>query len=301
MTTQRRSFNLDNPRWLGLVLMAPTLLAIFWFLGIPLVYSLGLSFMRYSRRNPALNGFVGLGNYVKLFGDKYVTGALWHTFVFSFISVFFEIILGVAIALVLDQKFKGRGVMRAIIIIPWALPSIVNGVMWRWIYNADYGALNALLNQLGFLSKYQPWLALPRWAMAGVILANVWKETPFTIIMVLAALQGIPAELYEAARVDGATAWQRLRRITLPLLTPVIMICALLQVIWSFQTFDLVYVVTGGGPFASTEVIAYRIYLQLFKFLKFGYGSAVAYMASILLLIPSFFYIRAAYRNIVEY
>lgn len=296
-----RSFNINNPRILGLIFMAPTMLAVFWFLAVPLIVSMGLSFMRHSPRNPHLNGFIGLRNYIQLLGDEYVMNAIWRTALFSFVSVFFEIILGLGVALILDQKFKGRGLMRAIIILPWALPSIVNGVMWRWIYNADYGALNALLTQLGLMGGYKAWLADSFWAMAGVILANVWKETPFTVIMVLASLQGIPTELYEAARVDGATAWQSLRRITLPLLTPVLMICALLQVIWSFQTFDLIYVVTAGGPYGSTEIISYRIYLQVFKFLKFGYGSAMAYLASIILLIPSIFYIRAAYRNIVEY
>ncbi|MFB0546638.1 MAG: carbohydrate ABC transporter permease, partial [Anaerolineae bacterium] len=280
-------FNIDDPRRLGLLLIIPTMLGVLTFLAFPVLYSLYLSFMNYDLKDPTGIGFTGLGNYVEFLTDIVVIKALWRTIVFSFVSVTFEIILGVGMALVLNQKFKGRGLMRGMIILPWALPTVVNAVMWRWIYNPRFGALNALLTQLGIISKYQAWLADPFFAMAGVILANVWKETPFTIMMVLAALQGIPVELYEAAKVDGATAWQTLTRITLRLLMPVIMICALLQVIWSFQAFDLIYVITSGGPYGATEIIPYRIYLNVFKHLDFGYGAAIAYLAMFLLLIPS--------------
>ena len=296
-----KRLNTDDPKWLGLLLITPTMLIVLGFLFFPFFYSLVLSFMNYDLARPATMGFIGLRNYLKLFQDKYFLNSFKVTTIFSLVSVVFELILGVGIALVLDQKFKGQGLMRGLIILPWALPSIVNAAMWMWIYNADFGALNALLHQLGIIDEYQIWLADPFKAMALVILANVWKETPFTVVMVLATLQGIPLELYEAAKVDGATAWRSLTHITLPLLKPMIMICGLLQIIWSFQTFELIYIVTRGGPYRTTDIMPMRIYWQTFKSLRFGYGAAMAYLTALILLIPSFFYIRSAYRSVVEY
>lgn len=295
-------FDINDQKWLGLVLIAPALLAVIGFLLFPLLYALGLSFMNYDLSRPAAQGFNGAANYIKLLQDPAFLNSLKVTSVFSLVSVVFELILGVAIAVLLNQNFKGRGFMRGVIILPWALPSIVNAAMWMWIYNANYGALNALLAQTGIINEYQIWLGEPLKAMSAVIFANVWKETPFTVILVLASLQGIPTELYEAAKVDGASAWQNFVHITLPLLKPIIMVCALLQVIWGFaQTFELVYIVTAGGPYQTTELIPIRIYRQTFRSLRFGYGSAAAYTTLIVILIPAFFYIRSAYRSIVEY
>ena len=301
LSGRRWRINLSDQRWLGLLLMLPTLVAIFGVILIPLVSSIVLSLYRRDLSRPQWDAFVGLGNYIKLLGDDRYLNSLKATFIFSSTSVVLELILGVAIALILHQRFRGRGFVRGLMILPWALPSIVNAAMWEWIYNADYGALNALLTQLGIIDEYQIWLANPRAAMALIILANVWKETPFTTLLVLAALQGIPEDLYEAAKVDGASAWQRLIHITLRLLLPVIMIAGLLQMIWGFQTFELVYIITGGGPFSSTELVPLRIYTQTFRSLRFGYGAAMAYLTSLLVLIPAVFYIRVAYRTVVEY
>jgi multiple sugar transport system permease protein len=296
-----KRLNPENEKWLGLSMVLPALVAVLVVLGIPFVYSLFLSFQRYDLARPQNNAFIGLGNYTALLSDHYFLNSLKVTLIFSLASMIIELGLGVAIALVLNQKFVGRGLMRGLIILPWALPSIVNAAMWQWIFNANYGALNALFHQLGLIGEYQVWLASPDWAMVLLILANVWKETPFTTILVLAGLQGIPDQLYDAAQVDGASAWQRLRRITLPLLRPILIVCGLLQTIWSFQAFELVYVVTQGGPFGSTEVLPVRIYEMTFRSLRFGYGAAMAYLTGLILLVPAFIYIRSAYRSIVEY
>jgi ABC-type sugar transport system permease subunit len=294
-------FTMDEPRRLGITLVMPSLLIVFGFLLFPFLYSLVLSLMNYDLSRPQGNGFIGLQNFFRLTQDKYFLNSAVVTLLFAFISVILELVLGVAIALVMNQEFKGRGILRALIIIPWALPSIVNASMWSWILNANYGALNALLTQLGILHAYKPWIADPVWAMAMVILANVWKETPFTIILVLAALQGIPPHLREAAVVDGAGAVRRFIHVVLPMITQIVMICALLQVIWSLlHTFELVYVITRGGPFNSTDIIPMRIYWQTFKALRFGYGAAMAYLAALVLLVPAIFYIRSAYRTTVE-
>jgi multiple sugar transport system permease protein len=294
-------FTIDEPRRLGIILVVPSMIIVFGFLLFPFVYSLVLSLWNYDLARPQGNGFIGLQNYFRLTQDRYFLNAVVQTIVFSFASVTLEIILGVAIALVMNQDFRGRGILRALIIIPWALPSIVNASMWSWILNANYGALNALLTQLGILHAYKPWIAEPGWAMAMLILANVWKETPFTVILVLAALQGVPKQLREAAVVDGAGALRRFAAIVLPMILQIVMICALLQLIWSLlHTFELVYVVTRGGPFNSTDIVPMRIYWQTFKGLRFGYGAAMAYLAALALLIPSVFYIRSAYKATVE-
>lgn len=300
--TTQRWFNLMNDqRWLGLALTLPTLVAIFGVVLLPFFSSLVLSTWQYDIGRPQLNGFVGLQNYLNLLQDARFLNSLKVTAIFSIISVILELILGIAIALVLNQTFKGRGFVRGLIILPWALPSIVNAAMWQWIYNADYGALNALLTQLGLMTEYKIWLADPFASMALIILANVWKETPFTVLLVLAALQGIPSDIYEAAKVDGANAWRRFFHITLRMLIPVIMVVGFLQTLWSFQTFELVSIITGGGPASSTEVLSLRIYAQTFRSLRFGYGASIAYLTGLIILVPAIFYIRTAYRNIVEY
>lgn len=279
----------------------PALLAILGIVLIPMIQSLVQSFYQKDLPRPQFDAFIGFLNYVDLLKDARYLNSLFATFRFSFISVCLELILGVSIAMVLNKNFVGRGFVRGLMILPWAMPSIVNAAMWKWIYNADYGALNALLSQLGIIQHYQIWLSNPFWATALIILANIWKETPFTVIMVLAALQTVPEDLYEAARVDGSSPWQSFCNITIPLILPVLMIVSMLQFIWGFQTFELITIVTGGGPFSSTEMVTLRVYATTFRSLRFGYGSAMAYLTSLFILIPVIVYIRAAYKKIVEY
>lgn len=290
----------DDPRILGLLLVSPAMLAIFGVVLFPMLSSLWLSFQQHDLSRPQEDAFIWFGNYVNLLKDPRYLNSLQATFKFSLFSVVIELILGVAIALVLNQEFRGRGFVRGLMILPWAMPSIVNAAMWKWIYNADYGALNALLSQLHLIDQYQVWLSSPSTAMFLIILANVWKETPFTVILILAALQTIPDDLYEASRVDGATEWQSFLGITLPLIMPVLMVAGLLQFIWGFQTFELIFVVTGGGPFSSTEMTNLRVYATTFRSLRFGYGAAMAYLTSLIIFIPAVAYIRSAYRRVVE-
>jgi ABC-type sugar transport system permease subunit len=290
----------DDPRTLGLLLVAPAMLAIFGVVLFPMFNSLWLSLQRHDLSRPQEDAFIWFRNYSDLLHDPRYLNSLLATLKFSLFSVVIELTLGVAIAMTLNQNFRGRGFVRGLMILPWAMPSIVNAAMWKWIYNADYGALNALLSQLHIISHYHVWLAEPTTAMALIILANVWKETPFTVILALAALQTIPDDLYEASRVDGATEWQTFLRISLPLMMPVIMIAGLLQFIWGFQTFELIYIVTGGGPFSSTEMTNLRVYATTFRSLRFGYGAAMAYLTSLIIFIPVVLYIRSAYRKVVE-
>lgn len=290
----------DDPRTLGLLLIAPAMLAIFGVVLLPMLNSLWLSFQQHDLSRPQENAFIWFRNYADLLQDPRYLNSLQATLKFSLFSVLIELVLGVAIAIVLNQEFRGRGFVRGLMILPWAMPSIVNAAMWKWIYNADYGALNALLSQLHLIDHYRVWLAEPTTAMFLLILANVWKETPFTVILILAALQTIPDDLYEASRVDGATEWQSFLGITLPLIMPVLMVAGLLQFIWGFQTFELISIVTGGGPFSSTEMTNLRVYATTFRSLRFGYGAAMAYLTSLIIFIPAVVYIRSAYRRVVE-
>jgi len=286
---------------LGWVLSLPALLAILGIVLIPVFQSLIQSFQQYDLSRPQNNGFIGLLNYQNLLSDARYLNSLFATFRFSLVSVILELVLGIGIALVLNKNFFGRGFVRGLMILPWAMPSIVNAAMWKWIYNADYGVLNAIASELGLIDQYMVWLGDPVWATVLIILANVWKETPFTVLMVLAALQTIPDELYEAARVDGSSALQSFTNITLPLILPVVMIVSMLQFIWGFQTFELITIITGGGPFSTTEMVNLRVYATTFRSLRFGYGSAMAYLTSLFILIPVVFYVRSAYRKVVEY
>lgn len=283
---------LDRPAFLALVLLVPTLVLVFGVLLYPILDTLRLSLTDRVLSRPASGAFVGLANYLEALRDPEFRAAMGRTFYFALVTVPVETTLGLLIALLLNQEFRGRGFVRGIIILPWALPYIVNGVMWKWILNANYGALNALLSQLGLISHYQVWLGDPSTAFNFVILANIWKETPVAVILILAALQTIPRELYEAARVDGANAFRQFWAVTFPMLRPVIAVTMVVKTVWALKEFDLIYIMTGGGPANSTSVATFYTYLTTFKFLKFGYGAAMAFIIVLLSLVIAFVYIR---------
>ncbi len=295
----RQSEDARNRRF-GLALATPALIAILAVVALPLMNALILSFQQKDLARPYNDAFIGLDNYARLATDARFLNSLRATTFFSVTSVLIEIPLAIAIAIVLSKAFKGRWFARAVIILPWALPAVVAASMWKWIYNADFGVLNAVLQQLGLIDEYQVWLADPNWAMGLIIFSNVWKETPLVVLLVLGSLMAVPNVLYEAAKIDGATAWQRFRYVTFPLILPIVMVAGLLQLIWGFQTFEIPQIITGGGPASSTELISLRIYTQTFRSLRFGVGAAMAYSVAILLLIPAIVYIRRAAKSIVD-
>jgi ABC-type sugar transport system permease subunit len=208
-----------------------------------------------------------------------------------------QVPLGILVALLLNQKFFGQNVLRAVILIPWAVPTIVNGALWQWIYQANFGALNGLLLQFGLIDGPVLWLGSPQLALNMVIVADTWKVLPFCAITFLAGLQTIPHELYEAAEVDGAGIWHRFVDVTLPHLLPVILIIFVLRTVESFRAFDIIYQLTQGGPAGGTTVLAYEAYLTSFLKLQFGYGSAISLIiaaASCLLAIVYFRLLRSS-------
>ena len=200
------------------MLLAPTIILVFGLLLYPILNTVWLSFTDLKLSVPQSGAFIGLNNYLKAFQDPEFVASIRRTIYFAVVTVPVETVLGLLIALVLCQKFKGRGFVRGLIILPWALPYVVNGAMWKWIFNANYGAFNALLSQWGLIDSYRIWLGNPTTAFNLIILANVWKETPVAVILIHAALQSISPDLYEAARVDGAGAFRRLWYITLPII-----------------------------------------------------------------------------------
>ncbi|RKP49901.1 sugar ABC transporter permease [Cohnella endophytica] len=282
---------MDSDKKLGYLLIFPSLLVILGVMLYPFLYSLNMSFSKMDFANRTMN-YIGLDNYIRMFKDSYFINSLRLTGYFTIVTVIAEISLGIAIALVLNQKFKFRGFVRGIMILPWALPSVVNAIMWKWIYNPNYGALNALLTQMHIIGEYRDWLGEPSSALHAMIFANVWKETPYVVLLVLAALSNISGDLYESAKIDGANAWQAFWKVTLPIVKPVIVVLAIMKSIWAIQTFELPYILTGGGPGGGTELLSFYIYKATFKFLDFGMGASMAYMITLVTFVLSLLYIK---------
>ncbi len=222
----------------------------------------------------------GLGNYLDMLKDQTFWETIGRTLYFTVVSVGLELAMGLAIAQLIHSHPWGWQFLRFSLIIPWAVPTIVNGAMWRWIYSADFGALNGLLMQLGLIKHYVAWLILPSMAMNLVIVADVWHTMPFVALILQAALATLPEDLDEAAAVDGANAWQRFWKIRLPLLRPAILVALIVRTVDAFRVFDIVYIITSGGPAYKTLTITYLTYLNSFSFGKQGTGAALSFLIS---------------------
>lgn len=235
--------------------------------------------------------FVGLENYRFLLSDERFFTSLKNTVYFTVTSVTLELLLGMGVALVLSGAMKGRGVMRAVVLVPWVIPTVVTAKMWEWLYNADFGLLNYLLG------ADINWLGSTMWAMNAAVFMDVWKTTPFVALLLTAGLQVIPRELYHAARVDGAGPLYIFRHVTLPLLMPIIIVVLLFRTIDAFRVFDAIYVLTGGGPANSTETLSIYAYKVLFQTLQFGYGSTISMVVFLCVSAISVFYVRLLWRR----
>ena len=293
---QRKRTLAQQDALVAFLLILPSLLIILGISLQPIVSTLYLSLFEAQRGINVQNVFVGLANYAALLNDPVFWVTIQRTMYFTVVSVGLELVLGLAIAQLIHSHPPGWQFLRTSLIIPWAVPTIVNGTMWRWIYNADYGALNGLLLQLGIIDKYIPWLTKPNVAMNLVILADIWHSVPFIALILQAALATLPADLEEAASVDGATAVQRFLLIRLPLLRPAILVALIVRTVEAFRAFDIIYVITNGGPAYGTVTISYLTYLEMFSFGHIGRGSALSFLISLFTLAMAFIYIRVLYR-----
>ncbi|RZK07439.1 MAG: sugar ABC transporter permease [Pantoea sp.] len=265
------------------VLLAPMLLVMLLLTAWPLLRTIWLSFtdaaLIGSGETPA---WIGLENYLFALSDSDFRASIWRTLYFTLVSVTVEGIIGVLVALLLNQKFIGRNVLRVLVILPWALPTIVNAMMWRLNFNPDYGSINALLSQLGIIDGYRSWLGSPEAALNAVMFADIWKNYPLVTLLVLAALQSIPEDLFEAARLDGASAWRRFRAITFPAIVAPLGVALVLRTIDAFKIFDIIYVMTRGGPVDSTKTLSFFVYQESFSYLRAGSGAAYAILMTLM-------------------
>jgi ABC-type sugar transport system permease subunit len=275
-------------------MLLPMAVVLLLVVGYPLIDALWLSFYRVNLAHPELgHPFVGLGNYLYAFQHTAFWSSLQRTLYFTFISVALELGLGLLFAVLLNERFWGQRWARLAMLLPWALLTVSNGVLWAWILNPTYGVANALLLRLGLLQAPKAWLSDTFWTMQVIILADAWKMVPTMTLLLLAGFQPITDDLYEASEVDGATRWQKFTHITLPLLRPVILVAVALRTIGAFRIFDIIYVLTGnGGPADSTKVLAFYAYDQAFRYLFFGYGAAISWIITIFLLVLILFYLR---------
>jgi ABC-type sugar transport system permease subunit len=283
-----------SERTLGLLMLAPMVIVLVVVIGYPLLDSFWLSLHRANLANPEQGQpFIGVGNYVRAFTQPDFWYSIQRTLYFTILSVGLETGLGLLFAVLLNERFRFNLPARLAMIIPWALLTVSNGVLWAWILNPTYGIFNATLINIGLLDAPKPWLSDTFWTMNMIILADVWKTVPNMTLLLLAGLQPIPHDLYEAADIDGATRWQKFTRITLPLLRPVILVAVALRTIGAFRVFDIVYVLTGnGGPADSTKVISFYNYDQAFHYLFFGYGAAISWIITAFMILLIVIYMR---------
>jgi ABC-type sugar transport system permease subunit len=278
------------------LLLAPSLLVILGVTLWPIISTFFLSFYVAPTGLNQARTFVWLGNYAALLQDPTFWETIQRTLYFTFVSVSLELALGLAIAQLIHSKPWGWQFLRFSLIIPWAVPTIVNGAMWHWIYSGDFGALNGILMQLGLIKHYVAWLTLPNMALNLVIVADLWHTVPFVALILQSALATLPEELNEAAMMDGASALQRFVYVRLPLLRPAILVALIVRTVEAFRVFDIVYIITNGGPASRTITISYLTYLNSFSYGKQGTGAALSFLISIITIILAFIYIRFLYR-----
>jgi ABC-type glycerol-3-phosphate transport system permease component len=270
--------------WVPALLATPTLLAVFLVIGIPLGYSLLLSF---NETNVLTHRwvFVGLGNYAEAFADPAFLAAFGRTAVFAAATVLAGLVIGTGMAVVLNGRFPGRGLLRGVVLIPWAMSPVAVGILWSWIFNGEYGPLDAVLLDLGIINTPVHWLGNGTLAFALVALVYVWNQAPLTCLLLLGGLQSMPDSLHKAARVDGAGPWRRFCHITLPWLRPMMLLVLVLTTINAVMAFDLFWIITQGGPGSATSVFAWMGYVEAFQYFRFGEGAAVLYLLTVVCLV----------------
>jgi multiple sugar transport system permease protein len=284
--------NAAGSRWretsLPYLLIAPTITVLVALSIYPLFYAVKISLQTGS--GDAVRWT--FANFSRLASDRFFLEALAHTFIYAAVALTFEFALGLGLAVLLDRPLRGRSLFRSALLIPMMLPPVVVGVVWRLMLNPDFGAINGTLKGAGVNTEALTWTASPALALSSVIAVDIWQWTPFMFLVLLAGLQAIPQEPYEAAVIDGSSAWQTFRYVTLPLLKPAILIALLLRTMDLLRVFDQIFILTEGGPGFSTETVSLYIYRTAFRFSDFGYAAAMSFVLLILTNVISVSYIR---------
>ena len=284
-------------RAFGLKLVAPAMIILIVLLALPTVLTVIYSLHDVPANGSSLGPFVGVENYQIIFASPVFWRSAQVTVMFSIGFVIFSTVIGLAMAMLLNQHFIGRGLARALLIIPWATPWLVIGILWKWFADGSVGGLNAVLVMLGLTNSYHPFLSDPNTALPITILAAVWRQASFAGILLLAGLQTLPEELHEAAQLDGANWWQRFTNITLPWLRPVLITVTVFNVIYAFLQFDVLFAMTQGGPGDTTQVMSILIYRQLFVNTNIGLGSALAVILGVVALVGGLVIVKLFYRK----
>lgn len=295
MPRSRRFFNALSRRELLLpyLLVAPALAVLLALSIYPLLYSIAISLQQETSSGVVWT----LAHFKRLATDNFFRTAMVHTFVYAVAALTCEFVLGLGLALLLNQRMRGRRVFRASLLVPMMLPTVVVGIVWRLLLNPNFGAINGTLKQLGVNTESLTWTASPRLAFLAVVAVDVWQWTPFVFLVLLAGLQAIPQEPYEAALIDGSSRWQTFRHVTLPLLKPAILIVLLLRTMDLLRVFDQIFILTEGGPGFATEMISLYIYRTAFRFSDFGYAAAMSFVLLALTNVISVVYIGLLQRD----
>ncbi len=272
----------------------PIILYLFIFFGYPLYYSVTVSLQDYSLQTEytGIAPFIGLKNYLNVLQDTTVHMAAWHTVIFTVGSIVPQFLIGLGLALFFAKKFPLSRFLRSLMLLPWLLPLVVSGTVWKWLFDQTNGIIDQMLAGLHLLPAHFGWLTTPGWGLAAIIITNIWIGIPFNMVLIYSGLQGISGEVYEAASIDGANRWQQFWYVTLPLLRPVIAVVLLLGLIYTLKVFDIVYVLTGGGPANTTQIFATWSYNLSFAQQLFGQGAALGNIILIISLVVALIYLR---------
>ncbi|NGZ74936.1 carbohydrate ABC transporter permease [Saccharibacillus alkalitolerans] len=279
--------------WNNYLFLLPALLFMAIFIVYPIAYNVVLSFQDvdiYNFRQE--RNFVGLDNYVQTFRDPVFGTSFVNSVIFTVLSIVFQFTIGFALALFFNMKFPGRNLFRSLTLLSWMLPVVITGTIFQWMLSGDYGVVNALLQSVGILDAPYNWLSEPKTALLATVVANIWTGIPFNMIILLSGLQTLPEHLYEAAKLDGANKWLQFRHITLPLLRPTLLVLLMLGIIYTFKVFDLVFIMTNGGPVNSSTVLPIYAYQLSFSTFEFSRGAAVSMIMFAMLIVIAIFYLR---------
>ena len=288
--------NREEERY-GYALITPSMVIVFGVIIIPIITTLAYSFVNIDPLSSHNGEFAGLSFYQKALTSSAFWEDLGRTLYFTVTSTALETLFGLMIALLLNEEFPGVRFLRSIIIIPWAIPTVVNGSLWKLMLNGEYGVINAILQRLHLIDAYQSWLGNPGTAMLCIVVADTWKMTPLAVIFFLAALQGLDKTRYEAAMVDGAGAFRRFTALTLPALKPTILVIIVMRTVEKFKAFDIFYLMTRGGPANSTKTLMYDTYLQAFTNLNYSEAATLAYLIVLVVIMLTLAYIRLMKRG----